>query len=304
MATDRKRDSDSREKQIPSEPPGRNTGPGGAGCEERPPMETGPDLPPDTEVLEDGATLGRTATATKEQEARIRDLERSNRGMALLLEILNFVQGADDLETTLRIILTCVTSGYSIGFNRAFLFLLSGDGKHLRGALAVGPRSAQEASEIWKDIEEKASNLEDVVAAARVGGREGDVELTRLARHMEIRVGEGASMLEECILRGETRVVRDKDMPEQGEILRRLGSGVFVCTPITSAGKAIGVIIADNLITGEMPSDEQVGLLRALAYQVGQIIATASHHEDIERRLQELSTLTEVSKGILSTTDL
>jgi signal transduction histidine kinase len=111
-------------------------------------------------------------------------------------------------------------------------------------------------------------------------------------------------MVEECILRGETKVIADPDLLGEHEILRRLGSRTFVCTPITSAGQPIGVIIADNLITGEMPSDNQVGLLKALAYQVGQIIASATHLEDIERRLQELSTLTEVSKGILSTTDL
>jgi signal transduction histidine kinase len=244
------------------------------------------------------------AKAILELQARIRDLERSNRGMALLLEILNFVQGADDLETTLRIILACVTSGYSIGFNRAFLFLLGEDGKTLRGVLAVGPRSPQEAHEIWTEIEENAGSLEDMVAASRTGGRAGDMELTRLVRDVSINIGQGESVLDGCILRGETTVVSDPRTLAENEILRNLGSGTFVCTPITGAGRPMGVIIADNLITGEPPSEEQVGLLRALAYQVGQIIASASHHEDIERRLQELSTLTEVSKGILSTTDL
>jgi signal transduction histidine kinase len=237
-------------------------------------------------------------------EARIRELERSNRGMALLLEILNFVQGAVDLETTLRIILACVTSGYSIGFNRAFLFLLGEDGRSLRGVLAVGPRDPQEAHEIWKDIEEKASSLEDIVAASRMGGRAGDVELTRLVREIRIEIGGGTSVLEGCIARAEAKVVADPGSLGEQEILRRLGSRTFVFAPILGAGRPIGVIIADNLITGEIPSDEQVGLLKALAYQVGQIIASATHREDIERRLQELSTLTEVSKGILSTTDL
>ena len=106
---------------------------------------------------------------------RNEELEKRNRDISLLLRILNLVQGAGDLDATLQVVLACVTSGYSIGFNRAFLFLLSEDGKLLRGAIAVGPGSAQEASEIWKDSEEKASNLEDVVAAARAGGREGEV---------------------------------------------------------------------------------------------------------------------------------
>jgi signal transduction histidine kinase len=71
-----------------------------------------------------------------------------------------------------------------------------------------------------------------------------------------------------------------------------------------TAGKSIGLIVADNFITGELPAEEQVTLLKALAGQVGQAIANATRHEDVQRRLQELSTLTEVSKGILCTTDL
>jgi signal transduction histidine kinase len=254
--------------------------------------------------LEAEAGLGRLVDFMKKQEARIRDLERGNRGMALLLEILNFVQGAEDLETTLRIILACVTSGYSIGFNRAFLFLLGEDGKSLRGSLAVGPRTPQEAHEIWKDIEEKANSLEDIVSASSMGGRAGDVELTKLVRGMEINVGDGVCVLEECISRGGTRVIGDPGSLGENDVLRKLNSRTFVCTPITTSGRPIGIIVADNMITGEVPSDEQVGLLKALAYQVGQIIASATHHEDILRRLRELSTLTEVSKGILSTTDL
>lgn len=274
--------------------------------------ETSDDRPRDT--VSDGAPVSESSPSqggqdrlmeiVREQESRIRDLERSNRGMALLLEILNFVQGADDLETTLRIILACVTSGYSLGFNRAFLFLLTDNGKALRGALAVGPRDAEEAHRIWKDIEEKANSLEDIVAASRMGGRVGDRELTALVRGLEIGIGEGASVLEDCMSHGEARVVTGPESLGEEEIIRKLGSKTFVCAPIIGTGRPIGVIISDNLITGEAPSDEQVGLLKSLAFQVGQIIASASHHEDIERRLRELSTLTEVSKGILSTTDL
>jgi hypothetical protein len=55
------------------------------------------------------------------------ELKKRNRDISLLLRILNLVQGAGDLDATLRVVLACVTSGYSIGFNRAFLFLLDED---------------------------------------------------------------------------------------------------------------------------------------------------------------------------------
>jgi signal transduction histidine kinase len=230
-------------------------------------------------------------------------LERWNRRIGLLLEILNLVQGAGDLDTTLRIILTCVTSGYSIGFNRAFLFLLDEGKARLRGTLAVGPATKEEAYEIWKNIEETASSLEDIVAASRAGGRRGDAELTRLVRSIKLDLGAGDSVLEQCIGRGET-ITGDSSTLSDLDQLSILNLRAFVSTPIITGGKPIGLIVADNFITGELPAEEQVKLLKALAGQVGQAIANATRYEDVERRLQELSTLNEVSKGILSTTDM
>lgn len=252
----------------------------------------------------DSEGAGRLFDALRAIDAKVKQLETTNRGMSLLLQILSFVQGADDLETTLRIILSGVTSGYSIGFNRAFVFLLDEDGRLLRGVLAVGPRDLKEAAEIWRNIEESTEGLEDVVSASRMGGVERDRELTSLVRKITIPLGEGPSLLARCISTGETIVVTDPDMLDEADVLQGLESERFVCTPIVTAGRPIGVIVADNMITGDMPSGEQVDLLKALAYQVGQVIASTTHHEDIARRLEELSTLNEVSKGILSTTDL
>lgn len=235
--------------------------------------------------------------------ARNEQLETSNRAMGLLLEVLNFLSRVDDLETTLRIILTCVTSGYSLGFNRAFIFMLDEEGTTLRGVLAVGPRSADEAREIWQDIEQRTQNLDDIVSASRMGGREGDRDLTKLVREIKITVGDGTSLLDRC-LSGGAPVVVDRSGLDDTDVLKRLDSNTFVCAPIMTEGRAIGLIVADNLITGEPPTEEQTNLLRALAYQVGEVISHNTHYEEIERRLQELSTLNEVGKGILSTTDL
>jgi signal transduction histidine kinase len=231
------------------------------------------------------------------------DLELSNRRLRLLLEISNLVQSASDLETTLRAILTCVTSGYSIGFNRAFLFLLDEDKACLRGALAVGPSTKEEAHEIWKEIEETAHSLEDIVVSSQAGGRRWDTELTRLVKGIKIDLREGGSLLAQC-LRGVEAVVHDPASAARPHVLAALNLQAFVCAPIHAVGTPIGLIVADNFITGEVPGEEQVNLLKALAGQVGRAIADATRNEDVRRRLQELSTLNEVGKGILSTTDL
>lgn len=235
---------------------------------------------------------------------RNEELKKRNRDISLLLRILNLVQGAGDLDATLRVVLACVTSGYSIGFNRAFLFLLDEDSEWLLGRLAVGPRNADEARAIWNRIKETAHSLEETVSALSNGGRKGDEELTALTRSLKVRVGRGSSLLERCITNNETVVAREGEGPRDRDALCALGLRAFVCAPIAAGGKPLGVIVADNVITGTPPTQTQVEMLNALASQVGQAVANVSHFEDVRRRLQELSTLNEVSKGILSTTDL
>jgi signal transduction histidine kinase len=232
------------------------------------------------------------------------ELKKRNRDISLLLRILNLVQGAGDLDATLRVVLACVTSGYSIGFNRAFLFLLDEDSEWLLGRLAVGPRDAEEARAIWDTIKETAHSLEETVSALSGGGWKGDEELTALTRSLKVRVGGGSSPLERCITDNEAVVAREGEWPRDGDALHALGLRAFVCAPIAAGGKPLGVIVADNVITGMPPTQDQVDMLNALASQVGQAVANVSHFEDVRRRLQELSTLNEVSKGILSTTDL
>lgn len=279
---------------------------------EVPPCEANPGLDPDKcAACENGGPLLSSEGACPHLLEIVRDLyvrneqlKKRNRDVSLLLRILNLVQGAGDLDATMQVVLACVTSGYSIGFNRAFLFLLDEDSEWLRGSLAVGPRDVEEAREIWNTIEETAPSLEETISAFRSGGRQGNEELSSRTKSLKVRLGDGTSLLERCVLGNETIVAGEGEVPVEDDVLRALDLRAFVCAPIAAGGKPLGVIVADNVITGAAPTPDQVEMLNALASQVGQAVANVTHFEDVRRRLQELSTLNEVSKGILSTTDL
>lgn len=235
---------------------------------------------------------------------RIESLEKSNRAMGLLLEMLNCLQAAQDLETTLRIVLTCVTSGYTLGFNRAYLFLIDEDGVRLSGKMAVGPSNAEEASQIWRELAASTQSFRDLVEIAKHGGRAGDIKLTDLVSRISVDIESSASVLAECIRSRNPLMVDDISTLTSDDPVRMLEPSAFVCVPMISSGKPIGLILADNSITTSPPTDEQVSLLKALAWQAGQMVERASHQDDIRRRLEELTTITEIAKVILSTTDI
>lgn len=235
---------------------------------------------------------------------RIESLERRNRAMCLLLEMLEYLQSAPDLETMLRIVLTCVTSGYTLGFNRAYLFLMDVDGGRLKGKMAMGPTNAEEASQIWEHLAANTRSLKDQVEISRLGGRDGDRKLSDLVNGISIDVASSQSILAECIRIKDLIVVADPSSLGPDDVVRMLEPSAFVCVPMISSGKPTGLILADNSITCSPPTDEQLALLRALAWQAGQMVERASYQDDIKRRLDELSTITQIAKLILSTTDL
>lgn len=89
---------------------------------------------------------------------------RKTQQLQLMNEMGRFLQSSLEVNTVLRTVLTCITAGPALGFNRAFLLLLSEDGALLKGAMALGPSSAEEASAIWFEMGRRALSLQEILA--------------------------------------------------------------------------------------------------------------------------------------------
>ncbi|MCA9667882.1 MAG: GGDEF domain-containing protein [Myxococcales bacterium] len=95
-------------------------------------------------------------TRRSRDEATLRELEFR---MAITTAILSTL----DLDQILYVILTGITSGDGLGFNRALLFLDDASHRELRVRMAVGPTSQQAAHEIWERLEAERINFADLV---------------------------------------------------------------------------------------------------------------------------------------------
>jgi signal transduction histidine kinase len=89
---------------------------------------------------------------------------RKTQQLQLMNEMGRFLQASLEVNTVLRTVLTCITAGPALGFNRAFLLLLSDDGTMLKGAMALGPSSAEEASIIWREMGRRALSLQEILS--------------------------------------------------------------------------------------------------------------------------------------------
>ncbi|HWN81361.1 MAG TPA: GAF domain-containing protein [Candidatus Udaeobacter sp.] len=230
-------------------------------------------------------------------------LRERNREYALLFQVLGVLHSTAELEAVLRIVLTAVTAGSALGFNRALVFLVDPDGTRLRGRAGLGPATGEEAALIWGAVTAEDSFSELAASAARA--RPGSSPLDRVAREISLPLGHGDSVFADVVRSGRAMVVTD--LPEgrlPAEFLAAVETKSCVVAPILARGRVLGVIYADHHFTGRPIREEEVELLTNLAGHAGLAIEKAQMTARLEQRLDERSTLHEVAKGILTTTDL
>ena len=231
-------------------------------------------------------------------------LREKNREYALLCQVLTVLHGSLELEAILRVVLTAVTAGSALGFNRALLFLTDPAGERLVGRAGVGPATGEEAATIWKAVTAQQGFVE--LAARAASERPGSSAIDRAASQLSFPLTRGASVFADAVLDGASIVVQDAagDARVPAEFLRAFQTRSFVVAPVFSPDRTLGAFVADNHFTGGRIRDEDVQLLEALAEHAGLAIEKAQVYSRLAQRLEERSTIHEVSKGILTTTEL
>jgi PAS domain S-box-containing protein len=99
--------------------------------------------------------------------------------LQLMHEIGRLFQESLEIDRVISSVLTCITAGSALGFNRAFVFLCDDAGGRLEGRNALGPSSAEEASRIWGEISQHEFTLSELLRSAE----ELRGEPTPLQRH-------------------------------------------------------------------------------------------------------------------------
>ena len=84
--------------------------------------------------------------------ARTDELARVQRELEFFHTVTTAMLGTLQLDQVLYVILSGITSGDGLGFNRAFLFLRGDHGRALRVEMAQGPADRKEATDIWEQV--------------------------------------------------------------------------------------------------------------------------------------------------------
>src|SRR3989339_1816343 len=120
--------------------------------------------------------------------------------LSLLRKLAELMQGTLQIDRLLHLILTCVTAGTALGFNRARLFLVDKNRNVVYGKMAVDPSSWEEANKTWSEIGNKYEKLEDLIKASEDNYRD-DTPLHMITRLMAYSLSDEKEIIVTCIKR-------------------------------------------------------------------------------------------------------
>ncbi|MDW7999090.1 MAG: PAS domain S-box protein [Thermodesulfovibrio sp.] len=220
-----------------------------------------------------------------------RDLIRRNEELTKILFISSAVRSTLDLNKLLRMILTVITMGEGLGFNRAVLFLVDEESNVLQGVMAVGPSSYEEAWQIWSSMAREKKTLFEVLDELNTREFEQDSFLERLCKNISIPLSENNPLVRAV---KERKIFNIKDVHKEEAdpvIIQQLGSFAYAVIPLVSKDKAIGAVWVDNLYTRKPITDQDIKFLKGFADQVAGAIENAWIFDKVEKAEKELEML-------------
>jgi len=216
--------------------------------------------------------------------------EKKARELAFLYDIANAMRSTLKLDRLLHIILTAMTMGEGLGFNRAMLFLVNERTKTLQGMLGVGPSSSWEAGEIWSRLASKPVNIRDWSLTDEDVTAQKEAPFNRMVKSMRVSYEEDADVFLKAV-EGKTVVsVADAENdPLTGpEIMDMVGARAFAAAPLTAKDKVISLVVVDNKFTGKPITPEDIRVLMMFANQAGLAMESAMAYSNLEQANREL----------------
>ncbi|MEJ5257682.1 MAG: diguanylate cyclase [Fervidobacterium sp.] len=186
-----------------------------------------------------------------------------------------------DINKTFYAFLTGITAGYSGSFNRAMFFY------HRNGNFvfqkAIGPRTLEEAQELWEAIEDVELNMTDFLETVSKDFK-SEIEMLYKAKAIP------AKILNE-FLDGEPHIVNRNILPTVADDFDITNE--FAIMALKSGDSIVGLLLADNNFDQKSITDYQLSVLQNLGNLMVLVIENRRFLETLKERA-EIDALTEL----------
>ena len=192
---------------------------------------------------------------------------RKDYQISLISQISESIQKDDEIDRVLYAILTAVTSGSGLGFNRAMLFLIDDVDSMLIGKMAVGPDTFEEAIQIWGSLQGEELNILEEMKGLPGKERKG-------RKFFERVVGRTFPLSSDNVFTQTLRSQKSAHLhdawndPRVDQDLREfMDVNEFVVAPLVAGYRSFGIIVADNKFNHAPIWHDNIELLSIFAVQ-------------------------------------
>ncbi len=215
------------------------------------------------------------------------DIKKTRNELAILYEISNAMRTTLKLDEILYIILTGVTAHIGLGFNRAVLFLVNEKDKLLEGKMAIGPETGEEANRIWKQIEKEEMGLDDLISVFKFSNSAVESEFNKSVRRVKIPLqSSNLDPLAMGVQEGmPLHLTKDNiDKYKDNPLIQLLNTHELALVPLKAKDRVNGLIVADNFVTQEPITKDDIMILTMLGNQAGLAIQNSRLYESAVTR--------------------
>ena len=232
------------------------------------------------------------------------------RRRAELLELFHQIsiagQQTTERDRIINIVLTGITAGYGLRFNRVLLLLVDSTGKYLEGYTGIGQTDKNEAEAAWATIEE-GDTIDGHVADILHNGVRAWTPMHTLAQNLNIPIETDSPELFSQVFLTQKGLIVD---PSEGkwlinqEFYRAFKPSIFALVPLVKDRHVIGLLVADKKFILDAISQADLDLLSACANQAAAAIERAGLYKIVQSRIRELKHLQETTQDIAHLSDL
>lgn len=156
------------------------------------------------------------------------------------------------LMDNLLVILTALTAGSGLGFNRAMLFLV--ESGELKGKFWLGPASVEEAASLWEMLSRPGISYAEIIESNRRLVMDEINPLTQKIKKLIYRL-DSPDLTLPAQAASSRQIVHVQEASCEPLVDRQfldlIGVTEFLCIPLLSPDEVFGEIVLDNAITGE-----------------------------------------------------
>lgn len=213
---------------------------------------------------------------------------RKDYQLSLISQISGSIQKDDEIDMVLHAILTAVTSGSGLGFNRAMLFLSDDLETQLIGRMAVGPDSFDEALEIWGAAQKIEPNIIEEMKGATPIERKGASFYNKVLGY-KINLTDNPLFRQALVSQKSVHIINSYADSRVTPAFRDfIDVSEFLIAPLTAGNRSIGIIIVDNKFNQAPIEHDTIELLSIFSVQAALSIESCHSLSSVKEQMSKI----------------